>query len=299
MVYTITFNPSIDYVMEVEDIKMGMVNRSKMENICPGGKGINVSVVLHNLGIGNIALGYVAGFTGNEIIESLHKQGLRTDFIKLSKGFSRINVKLKSDDETEINGNGPLIDNSSIEMLFDKLDDLSDGDMLVLAGSIPSSVSGDIYEVIMSRLKDKNIKIVVDATGDLLKNTLKYKPFLVKPNHHELGQLCGVRCEDIDTVKMYATKLKELGACNVMVSMGDKGAVLIDEYNESHYIKAPQGKVINTVGAGDSAVAGFIAGYYKYDNYRDILRYSVASGSASAFSYGLATKEEVEKILIG
>ena len=289
MIYTVTFNPAIDYIVGVDDLKHGHVNRADEEQILPGGKGINVSIVLSNLGIENVALGFLAGYTGDMIESMLHRYGLTTDFIKLGEGMSRINVKIKSQMETEINGAGPEVDEGSIEKLYSKLKSLEKGDFLVLSGSIPHTTDNKAYMEIMEFLEGKGVKIVVDATGKLLLNVLKYKPFLVKPNIHELGELFDV--------EIYAKKLKEQGAVNVLVSMAGDGALLIDENGKVHEIDAPMGRVINSVGAGDSMVAGFVAGYQETGSYDDALKKGVAAGSASAFSKNLATKEQVEELL--
>lgn len=297
MVYTVTFNPAIDYVMHLEkDPDAGMTNRSAAEEIYYGGKGINVSVVLHNLGVDTVALGFIAGFTGAEIQRRLGETGIKTDFISLPGGHSRINIKLKGERETEINAQGPKIDDASIKKLFSKFDALKDGDMLVLAGSIPNSLPKDIYERIMERLKDKNIAIVVDATGDLLVNVLKYHPFLIKPNHHELGEIFGKTLTTDQQILDYAKALQEKGAQNVLVSMASAGALLLTEDGTHYKIDAPPGEVKNSVGAGDSMVAGFIAGFLERGDYQVALRMGAAAGSATAFSEGLAERETVKKI---
>lgn len=297
MIYTVTFNPAIDYIVGVDDLRHGQVNRADEEQILPGGKGINVSVVLSNLGIENVALGFLAGYTGDMIESMLHRYGLTTDFIKLGKGMSRINVKIKSQMETEINGAGPEVDEGSIEKLYSKLKGLEKGDFLVLSGSIPHTTDNKAYMEIMEFLEGKGVKIVVDATGKLLLNVLKYKPFLVKPNIHELGELFEVTLRNKSDVEIYAKKLKEQGAVNVLVSMAGDGALLIDENGKAHEIDAPIGRVVNSVGAGDSMVAGFVAGYQETGSYEDALKKGVAAGSASAFSKNLATKEQVEELL--
>ena len=297
MIYTVTFNPAIDYIVGVDDLRHGQVNRADEEQILPGGKGINVSIVLNNLGIENVALGFLAGYTGDMIESMLHRYGLTTDFIKLGEGMSRINVKIKSQMETEINGAGPEVDEGSIEKLYSKLKGLEKGDFLVLSGSIPHTTDNKAYMEIMEFLEGKGVKIVVDATGKLLLNVLKYKPFLVKPNIHELGELFEVTLRNKSDVEIYAKKLKEQGAVNVLVSMAGDGALLIDENGKVHEIDAPIGRVINSVGAGDSMVAGFVAGYQETGSYDDALKKGVAAGSASAFSKNLATKEQVEELL--
>ena len=297
MIYTVTFNPSLDYVIEVDSFTLGRVNRSKQEDMYPGGKGINVSIVLKNLGIESNALGFIAGFTGEEIENRVKEFGCNTDFIKLKDGLSRINVKLKSNEESEINGGGPIIDEESLENLYSKLDTLGQGDILVLAGSIPTSLPEDIYEKIMARLEQKDIKIVVDATKDLLLNVLKYKPFLIKPNNHELGEMFNVELKSDEEIIHYAKKLQEQGAKNVLISMAGEGAILITESGEAVKSGVPKGKVKNSVGAGDSMVAGFIAGYLNDNDLKEAFKMGVATGSASAFSEWLATKDKVLKLL--
>lgn len=297
MIYTVTFNPSLDYVMKVEDFKLGMVNRSEEETIFAGGKGINVSIVLKNLGIDNKALGFVAGFTGEEIINRVEKFGCKSEFIKLKEGLSRINVKLKGKIESEINGGGPHIDEDSLEKLYSNLDKLEDGDILVLAGSIPSSLPMDIYEKIMERLQYKNIKIAVDATKDLLMNVLKYKPFFIKPNNHELEEIFNIKFKSDDEIIECGRKLQEMGAENVLISMAGDGAILIGSDGNIYKSDVPKGILKNSVGAGDSMVAGFITGYIKNNNLEEALKMGVATGSASAFSEELATASEVQELL--
>ena len=297
MIYTVTFNPSLDYIVTVKDFKTGVVNRTTEEIIFPGGKGINVSMVLKNLGYESTALGFMAGFTGEAICNLLDKKGITTDFITVEKGVSRINVKLRSNEESEINGQGPEILDTDIQKLYSKLDTLGDGDTLVLAGSIPDVMPQSIYMDIMKHLEGKNIRIVVDATKDLLANVLAYKPFLIKPNNHELGEIFGVEISDKDEVVMYAKKLQEKGARNVLVSMAGDGAVLVTEDGQEFRAEAPKGKVVNSVGAGDSMVAGFIAGYLSTKEYIEAFKMGVCTGSASAFSEELATKAEVEELL--
>uniref|UniRef100_UPI0040565775 1-phosphofructokinase n=1 Tax=Acetatifactor sp. TaxID=1872090 RepID=UPI0040565775 len=297
MIYTITFNPSLDYVVTVNNFTCGIVNRTKDERIFPGGKGINVSMVLKNLGYESTALGFQAGFTGKELQRLLEEKGVVTDFIKVRKGISRINVKLRSDMESEINGQGPVISEEEIAKLYEKLDALQDGDILVLAGSIPDVMPGSMYMDIMKYLQDKKLRIVVDATKDLLVNVLQYNPFLIKPNNHELGEIFGVTLENKRDVVIYAKKLQEKGARNVLVSMAGEGAVLVTEEGTVLQAEAPVGKVVNSVGAGDSMVAGFLAGYLEDGDYVSAFRKGLCTGSASAFSEELATKEEVEALL--
>lgn len=296
MIYTITFNPALDYIMAVDNLELGSVNRSKTEKILPGGKGINVSMVLTNLGVENTALGFVAGYTGKNIEDIIKERGCKTDFVTLKEGLSRINVKLMSKPETEINGNGPRISEAEVDELFGKLDNLKADDALVLAGSVPSSLPDDIYSRILEHLKDNDVRIVVDATGDLLVNCLKYKPFLIKPNNFELEQIFNTKFNSREDIIKYAFKLKEMGALNVLVSMGKKGAILVDEQGTVYDMIAPDGKVVNTVGAGDSMVAGFLAGYCEKKDYEYAFKFAVATGSASAFSEDLATKEDVDKV---
>lgn len=296
MIYTVTFNPSIDYIVSVEDLKLGYVNRTSAELMFPGGKGINVSMVLSNLGIENTALGFLAGFTGDSVQNMLEANGVNADFIKVKEGTTRINVKIRAQQESEINGMGPAIGEQDIKALYEKLHKLQDGDILVLAGSIPTVMPETMYSDIMEYLKGKDIKIVVDATKDLLLNVLKYKPFFVKPNNHELGEIYGVELKTRDDVVPYAKKMQEQGARNVLVSMAGEGAVLVAEDGEVYKSRCPKGKVRNSVGAGDSMVAGFIAGFLKTGDYKEALRSGLLTGSASAFSDNLATLEEVEKL---
>ena len=296
MIYTITFNPALDYIMSVDEFDKGMVNRSKSEKILPGGKGINVSLVLTNLGVENTALGFIAGFTGKNIEDILNNRGCKTDFVKLQEGLSRINVKLMSEEETEINGNGPSIDEGELKCLYEKFSKLNSEDVLVLAGSVPSSLPADIYSDIIKLVAEKGVKIVVDATGDLLVKCLKYKPFLIKPNNFELEQIFNVKLDSREDIVKYAIKLKEMGAINVLVSMGADGAILVDEFGKCYDLNAPDGKVVNTVGAGDSMVAGFLAGFYEKKDYEYAFKLAVAAGSASAFSEELATKDEIMKV---
>lgn len=293
MIYTVTFNPSLDYIVSVDDFKLGLTNRTSSELILPGGKGTNVSTVLKNLGFESTALGFVAGFTGNEIVKRLNDMGIKSDFISIENGISRINLKLKSIDGTEINGAGPDISEEKVNELMDKLNQLKEGDVLVLAGSIPSSMSDNIYRDIMADLKDRGVMIVVDATKDLLLNVLEYHPFLIKPNNHELGDIFDVKLTTREEVIPYGRKLQEKGARNVLVSMAGEGAVLIAEDGQVFDAPAPKGKLINGVGAGDSMVAGFVAGWIEKQDYEYAFHMGVASGSASAFSENLATKEEI------
>lgn len=296
MVYTVTFNPAIDYVVQTDEMTVGSVNRAKSEKIYFGGKGINVSIVLKELGIPSKALGFVAGFTGAAIEQGIAEKGIETDFVHLDNGFSRINVKIKSGSETELNGQGPAIDNRALDELFQKLGNLSDGDTIVLAGSIPDSMPSDSYEKILEHLSGKKIRTVVDATKNLLMNVLKYKPFLIKPNNHELGEMFGVTLKTNEEIEEYARRLKDMGARNVLVSMAGDGALLLDENGETHICGVCKGTVKNSVGAGDSMVAGFIAGSEKGD-YEYALKLGTAAGGATAFSDGLAQREEIFRLL--
>ena len=296
MIYTVTFNPAIDYVVRTGEMKVGVVNRTESEEIYFGGKGLNVSIILNELGIKSEALGFVAGFTGEAIENGMAKDGIKTDFVHLNNGFSRINVKIQSSFETEINGQGPEISEENIEELFKKLNKIQDGDTIVLAGSIPASLPSDIYERILEYLKNKKIRAIVDATGDLLMNVLKYKPFLIKPNNFELEEIFGVELKTAEDVSEYALKLKEMGAVNVLVSMAGDGAILADENGKIHACGVCSGTVKNSVGAGDSMVAGFIVGCEK-KGYEYALKLGTAAGGATAFSDGLAKKDLIYSLL--
>lgn len=297
MIYTVTFNPSLDYIVSVKDFRPGMTNRTSSELMLAGGKGINVSIVLGNLGIKSTALGFIAGFTGDEIVRRLHNGGINSEFIKINDGISRINIKLKSIDGTEINGQGPHIDSSHIEQLMNRLRRLESGDILVLAGSIPAGISDNIYKDIMDMLKDKGVQIVVDATSRLLTNVLEYNPFFIKPNQHELGDIFNVTLNTQEEVIPYALELKKMGAVNVCVSMGGKGAILVADDGNVYKAKAPDGILKNSVGAGDSLVAGFLSGWIEKKDYEYAFRKGVATGSASAFSERLATNGEVNDLI--
>ena len=296
MVYTVTFNPAIDYVVHASDLKIGATNRSDREEIYFGGKGINVSLVLREHGIKSKALGFVAGFTGKAIEDGVREKGIETDFVHLTEGYSRINVKIKTEEETELNGQGPKISEEALNELFEKLRELKDGDTLVLAGSIPNTLPSDIYERILEQLSDRNIKTVVDATKDLLLNVLEFHPFLIKPNNHELGEIFGVELKTRESVVPYAKKLQEMGARNVLVSMAGQGAVLLDENESVYMLPAPKGTLVNAVGAGDSMVAGFLAGWEQTKDSYYAFKMGLAAGSASAFSDVFATKEEIEQM---
>lgn len=297
MIYTVTFNPSLDYIVSVKDFRPGMTNRTSSELMLAGGKGINVSIVLGNLGIKSTALGFIAGFTGDEIVRRLHNGGINSEFIKINDGISRINIKLKSIDGTEINGQGPHIDSSHIEQLMNRLRRLESGDVLILAGSIPAGISDNIYKDIMDMLKDKGVQIVVDATSRLLTNVLEYNPFFIKPNQHELGDIFNVTLNTQEEVIPYALELKKMGAVNVCVSMGGKGAILVADDGNVYKAKAPDGILKNSVGAGDSLVAGFLSGWIEKKDYEYAFRKGVATGSASAFSERLATNGEVNDLI--
>ena len=296
MIYTVTFNPSLDYIVSVENFQLGITNRTSSELMLPGGKGINVSTVLMNLGIENKALGFVAGFVGDEIIRRLEEMGVQNGFIRIEEGVSRINLKLKSIDGTEINGQGPVISPEHVEELMKQLDRLGEGDVLFLSGSIPSSMPDDAYQKIMERLDGRGVQIVVDATKDLLLNVLEYHPFLINPNNPELGELFGVELKTREEVIPYAKKLQEKGAVNVLVSMAGEGAVLSDANEDVYMAPAPKGTLVNGVGAGDSMVAGFMAGWLEKQDYEHAFCMGVSAGSASAFSEHLATKAEIEAV---
>ena len=296
MIYMVTFNPSLDYIVDVPDFRLGLTNRTSAEQMFAGGKGINVSIVLKNLGLENTALGFIAGFTGEEIRRRLEEKGICSDFIRLEEGLSRINVKLRSIDGTEINGEGPEIGKQELAKLLGRLDQLEKGDTLILAGSIPVSMPESIYSDILEQLECRGIQCVVDATGELLLNVLKYHPFLIKPNNHELGEIFGVTLTERDQIKPYAKRLQEMGARNVLVSMAGKGAVLLAEDGSFYETSAPKGRLVNAVGAGDSMVAGFVAGYLEKKDYSHAFKMGVSAGSASAFSENLTTKAEAEAI---
>ncbi len=296
MVYTVTFNPSLDYIVSVADFKLGFTNRTDSELMLPGGKGLNVSMVLGNLGVENTAFGFAAGFTGEEIIRRAEEMGVKTDFIRIEEGISRINLKLKTIDGTEINGCGPKIGQRALEELMEKLDVLKEEDVLVLAGSIPGSVPDDIYKRIMKRMSGRGIKVVVDATKDLLLNVLEYRPFLVKPNNYELGEMFGCEIKTREEAIPFARKLREMGAANVLVSMAGNGAAFAAADGTLYDTPAPVGKLVNGVGAGDSMVAGFLAGWLEKKDYMHAFLMGVSAGSASAFSEFLATRKEIEAV---
>lgn len=298
MIYTVTFNPSLDYIVSVRNFEEGNVNRASDEMILPGGKGINVSIVLNNLGMESHLLGFIAGFTGKEIERMVSDDGCISEFIKVDNGLSRINVKMRSEKESEINGIGPEISNSEMTQLLDKLDKLKEGDVLVLAGSIPASIPDTIYYDIMKMLSDRKIMIVVDATKDLLLNVLPLRPFLIKPNKQELAEMMNLENLSKEDIVKNAFELQKRGARNVLVSMAGEGAILVTEDGKVYSSEAHKGKVVNSVGAGDSMVAGFIYGYLKNKDYKEAFETGLCAGSASAFSENLATKEQVEELLI-
>ncbi len=296
MIYTVTFNPSLDYIVSVADFKLGLTNRTDSELLLPGGKGINVSTVLGNLGIESTALGFVAGFTGEEVVRRLTEMGVKNGFIRVEDGFTRINLKLKSIDGTEINGQGPNISQEKLALLMGQLGQLKAGDTLFLSGSIPASMPDDVYQKIMESLDGKGVQVVVDATKDLLLHVLPYHPFLIKPNNHELGEIFGTELKTRAQVVPYGKKLQERGARNVLVSMAGEGAVLIAENGQIFEAPAPSGTLVNGVGAGDSMVAGFMAGWMEKEDYEYAFHMGISAGSASAFSENLATKEEIEAV---
>ena len=297
MIYTITFNPALDYIVKMDKFDLGHVNRTTREDVYAGGKGINVSIVLNNLSVENKALGFIAGFTGDEIERRVREFGCDTDFVKLKEGMSRINVKMKADVESEINGGGPDISKEALDELYSKLDSLKSEDILVLAGSIPKTLPVDIYETIMKKYSDRGVRFIVDTTGESLLKVLSYKPFLIKPNHHELAELFNVKINSREEIVEYAKKLQEMGAENVLISMAGDGAILVKSNGEVVFSEVPKGELKNSVGAGDSMVAGFIAGFIKDEKLEDGFIMGVATGSASAFSEGLATREKVEELL--
>lgn len=298
MIYTVTLNPALDYIMHVEHFEKNRINKTSSELLLPGGKGINVSIVLHNLGMSSTALGFIAGFTGQEIRRKLQGLGVTDDFIELPDGHSRINMKICSHEETELNGMGPIIDEASLLKLYTQLDQLVTGDVLVLAGSIPASLPDNIYQDIMKRVEAKGVMTIVDARKDLLENVLELRPFLIKPNNFELAELFGL--EELwnkQEVLRYAKELQERGARNVLVSMAGAGAVLAAEDGSTYESPAPDGTVINSVGAGDSMVAGFLYGLLTTESFEQAFYTGLACGSASAFSEQLATKDAVDAIL--
>ena len=300
MIYTVTFNPALDYIMRVPSLETDAVNRTDSESVFYGGKGINVSIILSRLEVPNVALGFIAGFTGREIQDGVKAQGVETKFISLEQGSSLINVKIKNaekKEETEINAQGPKIPEDKLQELYEQLEQLTADDMLVLAGSIPNTLPSDVYEQIMKRLQSKQVPIVVDATKDLLKNVLKYHPFLIKPNNFELGEMFGVTLHSKEEIVHYAKELQKLGARNVVVSMAGDGSILVTEDGEVHQMGVAKGTVKNSVGAGDSMVAGFVAGYIQKGDYAYALKLGTAAGGATAFSDDLATREKIQETL--
>ena len=305
MIYTITFNPALDYTVQVEEFEIGKINRTKSENILAGGKGLNVSIILKRLGIENTALSFIAGFTGKELERKIQQYNIKTEFIETAKGYTRINVKISSLEkksliqkvETALNGNGPEITQENIEELLKKIKKINSNDMAILSGNVPKCINEDIYEIICKELNENNVKFVVDASQKLLMNCLKYKPFFIKPNKEELEETFNTKIETKEEIIIYAKKLQEKGAKNVLISLGGDGAILLTEKNEVYYSNTPKEQVINTVGAGDSMVAGFVAGYLKKQDYKEALKLGIASGSATAFSAGLALKEEIDELL--
>lgn len=305
MIYTITFNPALDYTVQVEKFEIGKINRTKSENILAGGKGLNVSIILKRLGIENTALSFIAGFTGKELERKIRQYNIETEFIEMNRGYTRINVKISSleknsliqESETALNGNGPEITENDIEKLLQKIQNINSNDIVILSGNIPKCINENIYEIICKELDGKNVKFVVDASQKLLMNCLKYKPFFIKPNKEELAETFNTKIETKEEIIIYAKKLQEKGAQNVLISLGGDGAILLTEKNEVYYSNTPKGQVINTVGAGDSMVAGFVAGYLKKKDYKEALKLGIASGSATAFSAGLAMNEEINGLL--
>ena len=297
MIYTITFNPALDYISQVENFEIGKINRTQTEKILPGGKGLNVSIVLKNLGIESTALGFVAGFTGEELKTDIEQRGIKTDFVKVEKGLTLINVKISSKEETALNGNGPEVTEENIEQLLKKIDNIKSDDTVILAGNIPKCINNNIYEIICKKLEQNKVRFIVDATKELLMNVLKYKPFLIKPNREELEETFKEKIETKEEIVEHAKRLQEIGAQNVLISLGGEGAILVTTENKEYFLNAPKGKVLNTVGAGDSMVAGFVAGYEKSGDYEYAFKVGIATGSASAFSMNLATAEEVANLL--
>ena len=298
MIFTVTLNPSIDYVVRLDKLTNGITNRTTSEEYYFGGKGINVSCVLAELGLDSTAYGFVAGFTGEAIEKGIRNDRIITDFIKLKHGISRINIKIKAGEETEINCQGPHIDDSELERLLQKIDRIANGDTLVIAGSIPNTMPDDVYERMLERISRKDVKIVVDATKQLLVNSLKYKPFLIKPNRQELSEIFGTEVKTEEDIEKYAKELQKMGAKNVLISLGGEGAMLIDENGEKHKAGVLKEKVINTVGSGDSMVAGFVAGYEKEHSYPYALKLGSVCGNATAFLSGLARREKIDELLV-
>lgn len=297
MICTLTLNPSLDYIVTVDHFTVGATNRTSDDFILPGGKGINVSIVLQNMGLENRAYGFLAGFTGTALESMVREAGIQAEFLWVKEGDTRINVKLRSDEETEINGRGPKITTEDVEKLMSKLDGMKEGDTLIISGAIPASLPQTLYREIMERLEGRGIRIVVDATRELLLNVLPLHPFLIKPNQHEIEEMFDVKLNSLDDIEKYARILQERGAVNVLVSMGGDGALLLDENGKRHYAPAPEGTLKNSVGAGDSMVAGFVTGYLNTKDYGEAFKTGVCTGSASAFSDLLAAREEVEALM--
>lgn len=297
MIYTVTLNPCIDYILYMDKLSSGTINRSKEEKMLCGGKGINVSKMLKELDTKSVATGFVAGFTGAQIIKDLKNDNIDTDFVTLENGNSRINVKIRENDETDINATGPTVYDYDLHLLYKKLSQLNENDMLIISGSAPKGVDDDVYAKIVEKATKNGVRCVVDCTGQMLKNTLSHKPFLIKPNLSELEELFNVKLQCLSEVEKYAIKLQHMGAKNVLVSMGDKGAILLSEKKKAIVQKAIKGELIDSVGAGDSMVAGFVAGYLKTGDYKYALQLGTACGSATAFCYGLAKRDDVEKAL--
>lgn len=297
MIYTVTLNPSIDYIVHLDRLDTGITNRTTSEEYYCGGKGINVSCVLAELDLESTVFGFIAGFTGDAIEKGIRNDKIVTDFIRLENRNSRINIKIKADEETEINCQGPYINSNELERLLNKIDRITSGDTIVIAGNIPNTMPDDVYEKILERIKDKDVRIIVDATKALLLNSLKYKPFLIKPNRQELSEIFEAEIKSEDDIKKYAKKLQAMGAKNVLISLGQDGAMLIDEFGNRHKAGVIKEKVINTVGSGDSMVAGFIAGYEKTEDYQYALKLGSVCGNATAFLSGLATKEKINELL--
>ena len=297
MIYTVTLNPSIDYVVHLDSFVDGITNRTTGEEYYFGGKGINVSNVLAELNLESTALGFVAGFTGEAIEKGVRNERITTDFIHLREGISRINVKIKAGEETEINGQGPRIDDEALAALMERIDRITDGDTIIIAGNVPNTMPDDVYERMLERLQGKDVRIVVDATKKLLVNALKYRPFLIKPNRQEISEIFGVEVKNEADTERYARELQKLGAQNVLVSLGGEGAMLIDADGMKHKQGVLPGKVVNTVGSGDSMVAGFVAGWELEHSYDFALKLGSACGNATAFLPGLATREKIEELL--
>lgn len=297
MIYTLTLNPSIDYVIRFDTLEKGCINRTKEEDYVFGGKGINVSSMLHHLGMKSCAFGFIAGFTGDALKKGLEEQGIDTCFIPVEHGFTRINVKIHAQEETELNGQGPAIDQTHLDEFFKRLHVVEDGDVVVLSGNLPKQIDSSIYATIMQTLQQKKVLFVVDAFGEPLLQTLAYHPFLIKPNHLELQELCHLSDTKEETLLLGAKRLQTLGARNVLISMAEKGAMLVDEEGRLYRLAGVKGDVVNSVGAGDSMVAGFLYGYLHTKDYQKALEYGVACGSASAFDKGIASKESVLRIL--